>query len=124
MSSDPELADFLKKAARQARGESVSSEFPEAKTLSYMNDEDPAHAHLRAKTRDLEADTELKKTFATSFIRVLKIQLILMNIIFVFIGFKWLEFGDLVVNLFMTGTLAEVFGIVMVMTRYLFSKHD
>lgn len=86
-----------------------------------MNDEDPAHAHLRAKTRDLEADTELKKTFATSFIRVLKIQLILMNII---IGFKWLEFGDLVVNLFMTGTLAEVFGIVMVMTRYLFSKHD
>lgn len=116
MSSDPELADFLKKAARQARGESVSGEFPKAKTLSYINDEDPANAHLRAKTRDLEADTELKKSFAKSFIRVLSIQLILMNIIFICIGIKWLEFDDLVVNLFMTGTLAEVFGIVMVMT--------
>lgn len=124
MSSDPELADFLKKAARQARGESVSGEFPKAKTLSYINDEDPANAHLRAKTRDLEADTELKKSFAKSFIRVLSIQLILMNIIFICIGIKWLEFDDLVVNLFMTGTLAEVFGIVMVMTQYLFSKHE
>ena len=46
-----------------------------------------------------------------------------MNGIFVLIGAKLLHFSDFVINLFMGGTLAEVFGIVLVMARYLFSKH-
>lgn len=42
---------------------------------------------------------------------------------FVLIGAKLLHFSDFVINLFMGGTLAEVFGIVLVMARYLFSEH-
>ncbi|EFG7202195.1 hypothetical protein BMM30_005263, partial [Escherichia coli] len=77
----------------------------------------------RAKTKDLKTDTKLKKMFARWFIGILIGQLLVMNGIFVLIGAKLLHFSDFVINLFMGGTLAEVFGIVLVMARYLFSKH-
>lgn len=46
-----------------------------------------------------------------------------MNAIFVATGIGCLRFQDPThLNLFMGGTLAEVFGVVLVITRYLFSK--
>ena len=105
------ISEKLKQAARQARGEPASGSSPSAKTLTHLNDKDPAKAHQRAKTKDLKTDTKLKG------------QLLVMNGIFVLIGAKLLHFSDFVINLFMGGTLAEVFGIVLVMARYLFSKH-
>lgn len=114
----------LKQAAKQARGEQADASSPKVTPLKHLNDEDPDQAHQRAKTKDLKTDIKLKKMFATWFIGILIGQLLLMNIIFVCIGAKWLEFSDFVINLFMGGTLAEVFGIVLVMARYLFSKHD
>ncbi|WJM82892.1 hypothetical protein [Pectobacterium brasiliense] len=118
------LSEILKQAARQARGEQASGNSPVATTLAYLNNEDPAKAHQRAKTKDLKTDTKLKKLFARWFIGILIGQLIAMNGIFICIGLKWLNFSDFVINLFMAGTLAEVFGIVLVMARYLFSKRD
>ena len=61
--------------------------------------------------------------YAPVMIGILIGQLLVMNGIFVLIGAKLLHFSDFVINLFMGGTLAEVFGIVLVMARYLFSKH-
>lgn len=117
------ISEKLKQAARQARGEPASGSSLSAKTLTHLNDKDPAKAHQRAKTKDLKTDTKLKKMFARWFIGILIGQLLVMNGIFVLIGAKLLHFSDFVINLFMGGTLAEVFGIVLVMARYLFSKH-
>ena len=117
------ISEKLKQAARQARGEPASGSSPSAKTLTHLNDKDPTKAHQRAKTKDLKTDTKLKKMFARWFIGILIGQLLVMNGIFVLIGAKLLHFSDFVINLFMGGTLAEVFGIVLVMARYLFSEH-
>lgn len=78
-----------------------------------------------AKVDDQRTDTGLKKLYATWFIGILIGQLFLMNSIFVAVGANWLEFKEPThLNLFMGGTLAEVFGVVLVITRYLFSKRN
>lgn len=77
----------------------------------------------QAQIDDQLADTELKKRYANWFIGILIGQLLVMNLIFIAAGINWLHFEDPThLNLFMGGTLAEVFGVVMVITRYLFSK--
>ncbi|MDR3159948.1 MAG: hypothetical protein LBU11_13310 [Zoogloeaceae bacterium] len=75
-----------------------------------------------AITDDLRADTALKKTYAKWFIGILIGQLLLMNLIFGLVGAGWLRFSDYALHLYMGGTLAEVFGVVLVITRYLFPK--
>ncbi len=119
----PSISETLKQAARQAGGESPSGCFPSATTLTHLNSDDPAVIHQRAQTKDLKTDTKLKKMFARWFIGILIGQLLVMNAVFILIGAGKLLFNDLVINLFMCGTMAEVFGIVAVMAHYLFSKH-
>lgn len=76
-----------------------------------------------AKVHDQKTDTGLKKLYAYWFIGILIGQLLIMNGIFIATGRSWLHFQDPThLNLFMGGTLAEVFGVVLVITRYLFSK--
>lgn len=81
-------------------------------------------AHQQAAIDDKRTDTELKKLYAYRFIWILIGQLLAMNLIFVAIGFGFLKYSDFVINLFMGGTLAEVFGIVLVITKYLFSRKE
>ncbi len=77
----------------------------------------------QAKVDDQVADTGLKKRYANWFIWILIGQLTAMNAIFIATGIDYLHFQDPThLNLFMGGTLAEVFGVVLVITRYLFSK--
>ncbi|MDD1621796.1 MAG: hypothetical protein LUQ11_09965 [Methylococcaceae bacterium] len=77
----------------------------------------------QAKVNDQFADTELKKRYANWFIWILIGQLVAMDAIFIAVGIDYLHFQDSThLNLFMGGTLAEVFGVVLVITRYLFSK--
>lgn len=79
----------------------------------------------QAAVDDRKTDTKLKKVYAYWFIGILIGQLLLMNAIFAAVGFNWLEFKDPShLNLFMGGTLTEVFGVVFVITRYLFSRKD
>ena len=74
-----------------------------------------------AQIKDQTTDTGLKKLYAWSFIGILIGQLLSMNIIFIAVGLDYLKFNDpWYLKLFMSGTLAEVFGIVFVITRYLF----
>jgi hypothetical protein len=75
-----------------------------------------------AITDDLRADTALKKTYAIWFVGILIGQLAVMNLIFLLVGVGLLRFSDYVLHLYMGGTLAEVFGVVFVITRYLFPK--
>lgn len=78
--------------------------------------------HQYALTDDLRADTSLKKFYAKRFIWILTGQLAVMNVVFFFVGFKWMAFSDVALNIYMAGTLAEVFGVALVITRYLFPK--
>jgi hypothetical protein len=85
---------------------------------------DPAVERERAHNDDLRQDTKLKRLYAYWFIGILAVQLLLMNGVFVAVGIGCLKFSEPVLQMYMAGTLAEVFGVVYVITRYLFSKKD
>jgi hypothetical protein len=77
----------------------------------------------RANVDDKIADTKLKKIYAVSMIVILSAQLLAMNLIFLSVGMGFLKYESTnYLQIFMMGTLAEVFGAVLVITRYLFYK--
>lgn len=101
-----------------AASESAASHKAPARQLLSLDDQ----AKLAA-VDDQKADTELKKLYAKRFIWILVGQLAVMNVVFIAVGMKWLDFDEpMHLDLFMGGTLAEVFGVVFVITKYLFSK--
>lgn len=83
---------------------------------------DPTTASQHIDNADKVADTALKKLYAYWFIAILLGQLALMNLVFIGVGFGWLKFQEYALHLYMGGTLAEVFGVVFVITKYLFNK--
>ena len=78
----------------------------------------------KAEVKDKETDTDLKRVYAYGMIGILGAQLLIMNIVFVAVGCGWIKYEDSsYLKIFMGGTLAEVFGVILVITRYLFSKN-
>ena len=104
----PAVLDALKKAEQDPSAE-----------ISTMPPMDPV---TRAAVNDQETDTELKKVYAYRFIWILIGQLVVLNLVFIAIGLGYLKYSDFVINLFLGGTLLEVFGVVLVITKYLFSR--
>lgn len=79
----------------------------------------------QADLHDRATDTELKRLYAERFIWILIGQLAVMNMVFIAVGLGALKFEhESYLNLFMGGTLAEVFGVVLVITKYLFSRRS
>jgi len=71
------------------------------------------------------SDRKLRETYAKRFLLFLAAQLIVMNIVFVATGLGWLKYKNRwTLELYMGGTLAEVFGIVVIVTRSLFPSQD
>lgn len=68
-------------------------------------------------------DNELKKKYSKILIEILILQLIAMNLIFILKGFSILNFADTTFNLFITATIAEVFTLVTIIVRYLFTDN-
>lgn len=68
-------------------------------------------------------DNELKKKYSKILIGILILQLIVMNLIFILKGFSILNFADTTFNLFITATIAEVFTLVTIIVRYLFTDN-
>lgn len=92
---------------------------PSAKEITDLGD------MQRAMVDDQKTDTKLKKIYAYWFIGILIGQLLAMNLVFIAVGLNVLAFKESShLNLFMGGTLTEVFGVVYVITRYLFSKRE
>jgi hypothetical protein len=79
---------------------------------------------VEQKVKDAESDRDLKEKYAKDFVRILVVQLVIMNCVFVLSGFKILEFEKWTLDLYMGGTLAEVFGIVLVITKNLFPTKE
>ncbi|EEC8165052.1 hypothetical protein E8848_RS23260 [Escherichia coli] len=83
---------------------------------------DPEQHRKQFSNRDFEGEIKLKKTYGIWLLFILALQLIVMNAVFIAVGFKWLEFEALTLQLYMGGTLTEVFGLVLVITKYLFNR--
>ena len=81
---------------------------------------DPERKKLN--NQDFEAEIQLKKTYGKWFLIILACQLLIMNGVFIADGLGWLNFKDLTLQLYMGGTLTEVFGLVLVVTKYLFKR--
>ena len=73
--------------------------------------------------KNLQSDRQLKEKYAQWFIKILMVQLAVMNLIILLAGFKWVAYDTWMLQLYMGGTLAEVFGIVLVITTNLFPKN-
>lgn len=69
---------------------------------------------------DAALNRQLKERHAKAFARILIGQLIAMNFIFFATGLGWLHYERWTLDLFMSGTLAEIFGVVLVITKNLF----
>lgn len=74
------------------------------------------------KIEDSKSDRGLKKLYAKWFIGILIGQLLIMNLAFTAVGLKWMGFEKYELELYLAGTLAEVFGIVLVITKNLFPQ--
>ncbi|QTL33985.1 hypothetical protein [Pseudoalteromonas viridis] len=72
------------------------------------------------KVKDAESDRGLKQRYALWFIVILAVQLLIMNLVLVLVGMDKLHFEEWTLNLYMAGTLAEVFGVILVITKNLF----
>ena len=107
--SDSELSKAVFKALGKAEKD-PNSEIPSLNPVE------------QADLDDKKTDTSLKKLYAYWFIGILIGQLVILNAVFVCIGIGLLKYSDFVINLFLGGTLLEVFGVVLVITKYLFSR--
>lgn len=76
----------------------------------------------REEIEDIKSDRTLRERYAHWFIWILLVQLAVMNVVLILDGLGILYYVPTTLHFYMTGTLAEVFGVVLVITRYLFSR--
>jgi hypothetical protein len=70
----------------------------------------------------LKDELTLKRHYGYGLIVILIVQLLIMNVVFVAAGMKLLSFSEYVLHLYMGGTLLEIFGLVLIVTKYLFKR--
>lgn len=68
-------------------------------------------------------DNKLKEKYSKILIIILSIQLLIMNVIFILRGANKLNFDDTTFNIFITATIAEVFSLVTIIVKYLFTDN-
>lgn len=68
-------------------------------------------------------DNDLKEKYSKKLIIILVFQLIFMNIIFILGGIGILNYSDTTFNIFVTATIAEVFSLVTIIVKYLFTDN-
>lgn len=71
----------------------------------------------------MKHDTNLKRFYARILIIVLIVQLIFTGIIVYQFGRGILYYSDVVFNIYISGSLIEIIGLVMVIVRYLFKDN-
>ncbi|SAF46361.1 hypothetical protein [Enterobacter kobei] len=98
-------------------GDRVQTSLPTAFQVNALDSE-----RQRLNNRDFEEEIKLKKSYGKWFLIILACQLLVMNGVFILDGWKVLNFEDLTLQLYMGGTLTEVFGLVLVVTKYLFKR--
>lgn len=81
---------------------------------------------LKLKKAAHKNNLVLKTKWSNTLGILLIIQLIAVNLIVVAIGLEWLKFEKqtVMVNIFVGGTFIQICGLVIVVIRHLFPKHD
>lgn len=74
-------------------------------------------------TKRSENDNKLKEKYSIILIVILVIQLLFMNTTLVLKGLNILQFSDNVFNIFITGTILEVFSLITIIVKYLFTDN-
>jgi len=108
---------------------------PEATTIKSLGLEETAYSDNsiefasieeqigKQKVLDKETDRELRRMYAKWMLGILIGQLLLMNLIFALAGWGTLKFTETTLEIYMGGTLAEVFAIVAIVSKYLFPNN-
>lgn len=65
-------------------------------------------------------DVNSKKRYAMWIPLVLAVQLIIANAVFIAYGLGWLKYRSVDLNLYVTGTLLEIFALILIVVKYLF----
>lgn len=68
-------------------------------------------------------DNSLKERYSIILVGILVLQLVVMNIVFILRGADVLVFSDTTFNMFITSTIAEVFALITVIVKYLFTDN-
>lgn len=93
-----------------------------ADALPRNDDEEASLDRLRIRNQSAREDITLKKRYGNGLLIALAIQLVIMNAIFAAVGFTWLKYEQWALHLYVTGTLIEIFALVLVVTKYLFPQ--
>lgn len=119
--SDQEPTDGDRQAIRDLIRQRVAQHQPsknEPKEIDWL---DP---NTLQNIEDRKSDRTLKKTYARWFVWILVGQLVVMNAVIVGVGMKCLSLDTTVLNIYMSGTMLEIFGIVLIITNSLFRRRD
>jgi hypothetical protein len=76
----------------------------------------------KLKNDNLETDINLKKSYAYWLIGVMIGQLLIMNTVFILVGKELIKYSEYILHLYISGTLLELFGLVLIITKYLFKE--
>lgn len=72
---------------------------------------------------NMEKDQKLRETYAVILIIILTIMLIALITIFVLVGLEILNYSETVLNIFVTGGIAEVYVLIRTIVKYLFKDN-
>lgn len=73
--------------------------------------------------KSIYSDIKLKGKYGLILVIMLGLQLLFFNVIFVLRGLNVIKYSDAVFNVFISGSLIEIFGLVMVIVKYLFKDN-
>ncbi|MFZ7342908.1 hypothetical protein [Avibacterium volantium] len=126
--SQPKFEEFIHQVSEEKKREQEKNIIKEKAEKSAKDEESWAKTdeeEQRSKkldNDDKENDITLKSHYAYWLISVMIIQLIVMNRVFIDVGAGELKYDNYVLHLYITGTLLELFGLVLVITKYLFKN--
>jgi hypothetical protein len=67
-------------------------------------------------------ERKLRRLYAIGFMIILGIQILMMNILFILIGSKSLDFNTTQFNAFFISMFGEITALVLIITKYLFQQ--
>lgn len=74
-------------------------------------------------SKNATKDRDLKDKYALIFVILLIIQLVVVCVVFILVGANILKYDEIVLNIFVSGSLLEIFAIVRIIVKYLFNDN-
>lgn len=106
-----------------AAAQAVAATVQQVRPAEIAGFDDLPRQHRRAKTKDVEQNRKLRLTYAAVLLVIMLIQVAIADVIFYLYGTAnhW-NVPASVISSWLAATVIEVIGVVVVITRFLFSK--